>query len=284
MLEKSIISGFADEIDDSLEVQIEVLKRLGQNYIVFRTADKVGVAAHSLEEAKRVKERLDKSGIKISSLGSPIGKIDITEQFQPHYELFKHVVALAKVLDTRYIRIFSFFMPEGENPSLYEKEVFSRLEQMIAYAKKEDVVLLHENEKDIYGDTIERCEKLMKRFYCDHFKAIFDFANFVECQQDTMDAYERLKQYIEYIHVKDAIASEHRIVLPGTGDGRLEEIFKLLDQNSYQGFISLEPHLVNFSALTSLEKNVAARTMTDGIAAYTMAHEALVNMLGRVKD
>lgn len=281
MLNNCIISGFADEIDKSLSTQIEVLNTLGQKYIEFRAADGLGVANHTMEDVQRVKAELDKAGIKISAIGSPCGKMKIQDDFEPHFEKFKHVVEIAKAMDTRYIRMFSFFMPEGEDPEQYEEEVCARLSKMIDYAKEQDVVLLHENEKEIYGDVASRCLKLMEKFYGDHFKCIFDFANFVQCKQDTWEAYEMLKPYITYIHVKDAIWETGEVVVPGNGDGNLVKILTALDESGYEGFLSLEPHLVNFGALASLERNAAERKLSDGAAAYAMAHDALVEILGR---
>lgn len=281
MLNNCVISGFADEIDKSLSTQIDVLHTLGQKYIEFRAADGIGVANHTMEDVQRVKEQLDQAGIKVSAIGSPCGKINIKDDFEPHFEKFKHVVSIAKAMDTRYIRMFSFFMPEGEDPDQYEEEVCARLSKMIDYAKEQDVVLLHENEKEIYGDVASRCLKLMEKFYGDHFKCIFDFANFVQCKQDTWEAYEMLKPYISYIHVKDAVWETGEVVVPGNGDGNLVKIFTALDESGYDGFLSLEPHLVNFGALASLEHNAAKRKLSDGAAAYAMAHDALTEILGR---
>ena len=279
MLNKCLISGFADEIDKSLDVQIEVLHTLGQEYIEFRGADGLMVGRHTVEQAQAVMDRLDAAGIKVSFIGSPIGKIKITDDFEPHFEVYKRIVAIAKVMKTKYIRMFSFFMPEGEDPDQYEAEVCARLEKFIAYAKEQDVVLLHENEKDIYGDVAYRCANLMKKYYCDNFKCVFDFANFVQCKQDTLEAYELLKDYITYVHIKDAIWESGEVVVPGTGDGNLKKIFAALDEAGYEGFLSLEPHLANFSALSSLEKNAAVRKLSDGAAAYAAAYDALVEML-----
>ena len=63
-----------------------------------------------------------------------------------------------------------------------------------------DVVLLHENEKEIYGDAAGRCLELMKAFYGDHFKCVFDFANFVQCGQDTMEALSLIHIYVQSIY------------------------------------------------------------------------------------
>ena len=188
---------------------------------------------------------------------------------------------LAKEMDTRYIRMFSFFIPEGQEPEQYEEEVMARLEQFITYAKEHDVVLLHENEKEIYGDTANRCLKLMERFYGEHFQCIFDFANFVQCKQDTLKAYEMLKPYIAYLHIKDAIWKTGEVVPPGTGDGNLLNIFQKLEEDGYHGFLSLEPHLANFSALNTLERHATIRKSDDGALAYAVAYEALIHILER---
>lgn len=279
LLQKSKISGFADEIHKELDVQIQILQKLGQKYIEFRSADGLGVADYSIEQIREVKRKLDASGIKVSALGSPIGKIPITNPFEPHFELFKHVVSLAKELDTRYIRMFSFFIPSDENADQYQGEVFKRMRQMVEYAKEQDVVLLHENEKEIYGDSKDRCRNLMEEFYCENFKCIFDFANFIQCGEDTLKAYEMLKSYITYVHVKDAKQSDGEVVLPGHGDGNLSKIFAALEKEGYQGFLSLEPHLVDFSQLKNLENAVVKKKMSDGATAYEMAYKELIKLL-----
>lgn len=279
LLQKSKISGFADEIHKELDVQIQILQKLGQKYMEFRSADGLGVADYSIEQIREVKRKLDASGIKVSALGSPIGKIPITNPFEPHFELFKHVVSLAKELDTRYIRMFSFFIPSDENADQYQGEVFKRMRQMVEYAKEQDVVLLHENEKEIYGDSKDRCRNLMEEFYCENFKCIFDFANFIQCGEDTLKAYEMLKPYISYVHVKDAKQSDGEVVLPGHGDGNLSKIFAALEKEGYQGFLSLEPHLVDFSQLKNLENAVVKKKMSDGATAYEMAYKELIKLL-----
>lgn len=279
LLQKSKISGFADEIHKELDVQIQILQKLGQKYMEFRSADGLGVADYSIEQIREVKRKLDASGIKVSALGSPIGKIPITNPFEPHFELFKHVVSLAKELDTRYIRMFSFFIPSDENADQYQGEVFKRMRQMVEYAKEQDVVLLHENEKEIYGDSKDRCRNLMEEFYCENFKCIFDFANFIQCGEDTLKAYEMLKSYITYVHVKDAKQSDGEVVLPGHGDGNLSKIFAALEKEGYQGFLSLEPHLVDFSQLKNLENAVVKKKMSDGATAYEMAYKELIKLL-----
>lgn len=279
MLNKCRISGFADEIDKSMDVQLELLGKLGVKYIEFRSGDGIGVADYTNEQAKALKEKLDAAGVKVSAVGSPIGKIMITDDFAPHFEVYKHVVELAKIFDTPYIRMFSFFIPEGEDPAQYKDEVMSRIKQFVDYAVEQNVILLHENEKGIYGDVAPRCLELMQNFYGDHFKCTFDFANFVQCKQNTLEAYELLKDYVTYVHIKDALWDTAQVVPAGMGDGNVKEILSRLDAAGYEGFLSLEPHLADFAAFKSLENNGSALKLGSGIEAFTTAYNALQGLL-----
>lgn len=280
ILTKCPVSCFADEIDVSVDKQIALLQELGIGWIEFRSGDGKGVADYTEKEAEMLMSRLSANGIRISAVGSPIGKIDITQDFEPHFETYRHIVELAGILDTSFIRMFSFFMPEGEEPDKFRDEVMRRMDRMVEYAAGRNVVLFHENEKGIYGDSAARCLDLMKLFYGDHFRCTFDFANFVQCGQDTMEAYEMLRPYISYIHVKDAMRESGDVVPAGTGDGNVAEILNRLDEEGYAGFLSLEPHLADFAGLKSLEKEVKERGRTDGEEAFCTAYRALEKLLG----
>ena len=280
MIQNITISGFADEIDPSLDKQIEVIKKLGISHIEMRGVDGKGLVEYPLDEVKKIKEKLDANGIRLSAVGSPIGKIQITDPFEEHFELFKHTVEIAKIMETPYIRMFSFFMPEGEEPGKYKDEVFRRLGMFVDYAKQQDVVLLHENEKEIYGDVAVRCKEILDEFACDNFRAVFDFANFVQCKQDTKEAYEMLKPYISYIHIKDAMWESGKVVPAGYGDGNVKEILADLIKNGYEGVLSLEPHLADFSGFSALEQGeTEKKEPLSGEEAYTTACNALRKIL-----
>lgn len=280
-------TGFADEISTSLDEQIATLKKLGMDHLELRSVEKVNIADFTLDFAKEVKAKLDNNGIKVSALGSPCGKIKIYEDFEPHFEKFKHVVELAKFFETKYIRIFSFYIDEEQDPEQYFGEVVARLKRFIEYAKANNVVLLHENEKDIYGDTYERCVKLFKELYCESFRCTYDPANFVQCGCDTVNAFDALKTYIEYLHIKDARFSDGLVVPPGYGDGNIPVLIKRLSDMNYTGFLSLEPHLKSFSGLDALENGAVLvnkdSNFKDGPTAFTFAHDRLVEIVSEIK-
>ncbi len=283
MNEKYLLSGFADEIAPDLTTQVESLKKLGMHYMEMRSVDGNNLIFHSMEKVREIKKRLDDAGIRLSALGSPLGKIGINDPFDAHFEDFKRGVEIAQIVETRNIRMFSFYIPEGER-EVYKEQVFDRLGRFVDYASASDIVLLHENEKDIYGEKAKECRQLMEAFAGKSFKAIFDFANFVQAGQDTLEAYDMLKDFIVYIHVKDAIAGSGNVVPAGMGDGNVGIILKDLYANGYNGFLSLEPHLFNFTGFAGLEQGKDKISEGDakvlsGFEAFSLAHESLLRML-----
>ena len=282
-MKKYLISGFADEIAQELTTQLENLKKLDMHYMEMRGVDGNNLIFHTPEKVKEIKERLDAAGVALSALGSPLGKIGIDDPFEKHFEEFKVAVEIAHKMDCRNIRMFSFYVPEGKGKE-YKGKVFERLGQFADYARENNVVLLHENEKGIYGEKAAECKEIMDAFRGEHFKAIFDFANFIQADQDTLEAYELLEEDIAYIHVKDAIKATGQVVPAGMGDGNVEAILKKLYANGFCGYLSLEPHLFNFTGFAGLEKGESSigggpAKVLSGEEAFALAHESLQKIL-----
>ena len=280
----ALISGFADEIAGDVDTQFRVLGKLGIGYFEPRGIDGKNIANLTDEEVERLKGKMKACGIKASSIGSPIGKVKLEEDFEGHFRQFQRVVEIAGQLGAKYIRMFSFYHEGGAEWTEGERaEVLSRLGRMIAYAAERDVVLLHENEKDIYGDTAERCADLMEELGCGHFRAVFDPANFVQCGQDTWEAFEKLKGHIAYLHIKDALLADGRVVPAGGGDGNVERILRSLLETGYDGFLSLEPHLGSFDGLKDLELDDKMLNLPPGgEGTFTLAFQALEGILERI--
>ena len=287
---KIIISGFADEIDPQLDVQLKVVKDLGMEYICFRAADGKGVAEYTLDEVKeRILPRLNAAGVKVSSLGSPIGKIDIDDDaaYEKQLQQLDTLCQICNLLDCKYIRMFSFWML-NKNPDEWKDEVLKKLRGFAEIAAKYDVILIHENEKDIYGDTAARCAGLLDELASPNFKAAFDFANFVQCGENTAECWELLKEHVAYIHIKDAVSGKNENVVCATGDGKIPEILrKAIRVDGYEGFLTLEPHLGLFATLQSLEVVDATEVISenkakDGAEGYAMQYNALKDVLAAI--
>ena len=276
------ISGFADEISGDLQTQIEGLRRLGMHYVEMRGVDGSNLIYHTDEKIREIKSRLDDADILLSACGSPLGKIGVGEPFAPHLEALRRAIDIAHRMGTKNIRMFSFYVP-ADGRAACRDAVFDRIGQMVRCAEENDAVLLHENEKGIYGEMAAECLQLMAAFAGEHFKAIFDFANFVQAGQDTLAAYELLYPYIAYIHVKDAMADTGNVVPAGMGGGHVAEILGKLSASGFDGFLSLEPHLGRFEGFELLEKNGISiprdTPPMEGFEAFALAHRALMNIL-----
>ncbi|MEO8973264.1 MAG: sugar phosphate isomerase/epimerase family protein [Ktedonobacteraceae bacterium] len=241
------LSAFADEISPDLDEQIAVLQRENIHFLELRGAWGVNVLDFTDEQVARIQSTLDTNGISVSSIGSPIGKVPVDSSFEEHMRRFERAIQLAHIFQTPYMRIFSFYAPASRAseaaPSEWRDEVRWRLRALTVRAREEGITLLHENEKDIYGDTIARCVDILHSVNDEHFRAILDPANFIQCGQIPYpDAYETLRPWVRYMHVKDAL-SDGAVVAAGEGVTNWPTLLQRLHSDGYDGFFSLEPHL-----------------------------------------
>jgi sugar phosphate isomerase/epimerase len=247
------LSAFADEISPDLDEQIAALSSEKVHFLDLRGVWNTNVLDLTDQQVARIKETLDAHGIGVAAIGSPIGKVPIDSSFDEHLHRFERAIAVAQALQTPFIRIFSFYPPathkEGSddsdavNPAEYRDEVLIRLREMTARARAAGVFLLHENEKDIYGDSIARCVDLLQSCDDAHFQAILDPANFIQVGQTPYpDAYEAIRPWLRYVHVKDALP-DGSVVVAGEGVSHWPELLQRLRADGYDGFLSLEPHL-----------------------------------------
>ena len=270
------ISGFADEISQDFDQQLKTVTDLGMKYICIRSAEHKGIADYTPEEVRTVLlPKLRAAGVGVSSLGTAIGKVEVDDEegFAKQLEQLETLCETARLLDCSFIRMFSFLIPKDADADSYTDVVLDKLRQFIRVAEKHDIILLHENEKGIYGDTGARCKLLFDRLACPHFKAAFDFANFVQCEQDTAECWELLHDQIAFC------------------------------EEGYHGFLTLEPHLAMFdffapgakggkSQKLQFENNPIVEKMKsemaepgrpkDGAEAYATQYHALVEILNPI--
>ncbi len=241
------LAGFADEISPELDEQLDTLTGESIRFVELRSVWDKNVLDLTDDEIRRVGAAMSERGIGVSSVGSPIGKVPIDENFAPHLERFRRALHVARVLESPYVRVFSFFMPEGEDPAAYREEVLERMGVLATEAEDAGVVLVHENEKEIYGDVPSRCLDILTQVDSPYLRAAWDAANFVQCGVDHpyLEGYEALRPYVEYVHVKDALSGSGTVVPAGEGDGEIRETISALRASGFEGFFSLEPHLAS---------------------------------------
>lgn len=246
-----ILSAFSDEYVDSLLEQCKALNSFGIAYMEIRGVNGKNVSTLTKEEVLEAKRMLLDYGIKVSSIGSPLGKIKLDGDVEGHLETAKRVFDTANELGTNYIRMFSFYLPEGKTREECKGQVCDELGKLIVLAQKFGVTLCHENEAKIYGESPEKCLELLE-YFDGKLKCVFDMGNFVLDGYNPMDAYKLLEKYVEYFHIKDALYAG-AIVPAGKGEAQIKEILDLYKATGKKDtFITLEPHLQTFSGLNAL--------------------------------
>lgn len=277
------LAAFADESSSNVMEQIDALKRNGYSFLEIRSVGDSTFQKLSIAETKELAKVLADNGITVKTLGSSIGKIKIDGDFDAHMEMYKHVLEQGNIFGSEMIRLFSFFLPENEDPAQYKNLVLDRMGLIAETAKQFGIKACHENEKGIYGAVASRCLEIHQTV--PELGGIFDPANYVQCGQDTLEGWEMLKSYITYMHIKDA-KLDGTVVLPGTGDGHVPEIIsKYVAQGG--NYFTLEPHLSEFVGLSELEQAgnkslVGHMTFATPEAAFDAAAQNLVKILNNL--
>jgi sugar phosphate isomerase/epimerase len=253
------LCAFSDEAGSSLEEQIFALKRNNISLMELRSIDKKNVADFSIEEAMAYQKKLEENNISVWSIGSPIGKVNINVDFEEYLKKVAHVCELAKVFKTDKIRMFSFFHAYED-----EEKVYEYLRKMVEVATSYGVNLYHENEKDIFGDTAERVQKIMNNV--NGLKYIYDPANYLQCDQKAELTLELFHSKTDYFHIKDVISSTGQLVPAGYGDGMILDLLKMIKDDKT---LTLEPHLTVFDAYKAIDNTEMKHKFT-----YTSANEA----------
>ncbi|WP_426624771.1 sugar phosphate isomerase/epimerase family protein [Leifsonia sp. McL0607] len=268
------LSGFGDEIDADPAVQVAVLQALGASHIEVRSAWGVNIVDLDDEQLDRLAGIFAERGMRVSAIASPIGKVDVALPVRHEVDRLSRAIAAAKRLDAPYIRLFSFYRAEGVPVESIRDDVIERMRALVASAEEAGVVLLHENEKDIFGDTPERCLDIVESVGSPALRLAWDSANFVQVGVDAPfdDGYAMLRPHLEYLQVKDALAATSEVTPAGEGDGQLLQTLTALRDDGYTGFASLEPHLTDVNALGGFS----------GPAAFGVAGRALRRLTDRI--
>ena len=263
------LCAFSDEASASLRGQIAAMTRNDISMTELRSVEGKNVKDLTPGEAADIKAALDLAGITVWSIGSPLGKVDISVDIDEYLQTVAHVCELANVFECKRIRMFSFF-DAYEQP----EKVYEYLRRMVEVADRYGVMLCHENEKDIFGDTLERV--LLLKSNVQSLKHVYDPANFLQCQQDAEQTLSALHATTEYFHIKDVVAATGEIVPAGHGDGRIGELIGMIDPDA-DVVLTLEPHLRVFAGYAQIDASEMKNKYT--YETNDQAFDAAVNAL-----
>ncbi|QDU32219.1 3-dehydroshikimate dehydratase [Poriferisphaera corsica] len=280
----SILSAFTDEAAPTIEAQILAAMQCGLTHLDLRSIDDYNITNLPTYIAKEVHAKLSSAGLKVCMFGSPIGKIDIADDFAIDVEKMERLAELSPILGTKIVRIFSYYNAQGQSKNEWRCESIRRLELLIGLAKKHDLILYHENESDIYGDHPDQVLELAE-LQCEQFRLIYDFANYLRTGEKPMESWGKLRDVTDCFHLKDQRwNNEHTPI--GLGDTKAKEILADAVEHGFNGPIIVEPHLTHSEAVLSTHStgtgdlSLASLTPTETFELAVRTAKSLLDEVG----
>jgi len=284
------LSAFADEISESVEEQVAVLAALAIRFIDVRGVGGRNVASLTMGEVRALRDDLDRHGLEVASLASPVGKSPADTPLDDLRGRVEHAAVLAHILGTPSVRVFSFYPPgltgphhEGDPPvdlAAWRDAAFVRLAAMIGWARESGVVLLVENDRGTYSETVDGAAEMVAALGSEHLGVVLDPANFVQSGEIAYpDGYAALAPWVRQVHVKD-VTADGTMVAAGEGTVGWPELLRALRDDGYPGLLSLEPHLARggqFGGFTGPELYPrAAAALRDLLAQLEWVEESAI--------
>jgi sugar phosphate isomerase/epimerase len=291
-----VLSAFADEAGEKSEQQVAALQRAGYKHIDLRGVDGFNISVLPLDQAAAVRKKLDAAGIRVAMFGSPIGKIALSEDMKIDLDKLAHLGRLAEIFECKAVRVFSYFNKDGRSAAAWRAESLGRLKQLRDLAADLGLVLYHENESHIFGDTSENVLAIARELRGPGgpgsnpvFRMIYDFDNYNRTPKDAWQIWLEQRDFVDAFHLKDSDAQGQHVPV-GQGIGQAAKILADALARGFKGPVSLEPHLLHSPAVMA----TVAATGMDGKAnqklsdmsatdCFHLAAEEAKKLLGQIK-
>ncbi len=267
------LCAFADEASACFTEQLSILKQHGISKIELRGLDDKNVSKLTDDEALVYATQLRESGIDVWSIGSPMGKVPLASA-KEHMTEVRRVCELAQIFGARRVRMFSFY-EAGEDSAA----VIDALREMTKIASSYGLLLCHENEKGIYGDTPSRVCEILDAVPA--LRSVFDPANYIQCGVSVPDALETLFARTDYFHIKDVVAATGELVPAGFGDGAVAALIGRILADGRDAVLTVEPHLRSFAGYAEIDGEEMKHRFhfKDGKESFAAAADALKALL-----
>lgn len=283
------LSAFADEAGESCEAQIAALQRAGLKQIDLRGIDGFNISVLPLDKAEIIRQKLDAAGITVGMFGSPLGKIDIADDFAIDLNKLRHLGQISEILGCRSVRIFSYFNKANASKDKWQEESLSRLRRLRDLAVDLSLTLYHENEAHIFGDKSQDVAVIAKELRGPTangpFRMIYDFDNYNRTGQDGWSIWLEQRDTVDAFHLKDSNAAGAHVPI-GEGSTSARKILADALSRGWAGPLSLEPHLKHSKAVMATgpsgEANVAFASLSEADCFHAAAKAALA-LLGELK-
>lgn len=276
------IAALTDEFSPDLNVALTEMQNLGLECAELRVVNGRNILALTNRELEDVARQLAARGMTAVSIASPLLKYELAggppldTRFQQdvfgarythtdHSTLLARAFEVARRLDARLIRVFSFW--RTVDPAACVPRVASALYELAEEARTHDVLIGLENEHACNVGTGEELGQMLRQVPHPHLVAIWDPANaLVVGETPYPDGYSHIPfDRIAHVHAKDCVVVDHAPTWGPLGEMAIDwkgQIDRLV-RDGYRGAISLETHWTGPSGDTLMASRICARTLLD---------------------
>lgn len=266
---KVAISG-VEFLDKSLDEFCQIAFRLGVHFVELWPPQ----LKNGIEE---VKATLQRYGLQVACINCPIAPNK--PNAGDWRGRLQESIQTAAILGAKFVSTFFGVHPDR---SFYEAVTLYRdaIRPYLTVAHDYDVTILVENEFDPKGQeptrTAEQTCLLLELINDPALRLTFDPCNFLIAGEEPFPhAYELLKNFIAYVHVKDATrfnemrhgkTEQHKLFIShigrfvcvpvGEGAVNFSGLLNALQRDGYDGFLTLEPHTTPEKLLPTFETSI----------------------------
>ena len=218
-----LLGGFSDEaaIDKTLDQQFAAFAAIGLQWLTIRFVDTgsgiKNVMSLEPSEIDIVKQKLDAYDLRVSCIGSPIGKVklhDIDDGTQNKFIPFdqylekdvRRACQLANEFDAKLIRGFSFYHPKDTDVEEHINQATDQLGKTTERCAEYDLVFGLEVETNLVGYSGQILKRIHEAVNHPNLKLVFDGGNLVTqgyTTEEVFQEYTAMKPGLGWLHVKD---------------------------------------------------------------------------------
>jgi sugar phosphate isomerase/epimerase len=279
-----LLSAFTDEAGEASDDQLAACRRGGLKYIDPRHVDGYNITALPLDLAETVARKLDDAGVRVNMYGSPIGKIDLADDFKIDTDRLEHLGRLKDIFGASGVRIFSYYNKAGLDKAKWKQQSLDRLKRLRDLAGRLGLVLYHENESEIYGDHPDRVAEIAELRDGETFKLIYDFGNYLGTGVPPMDIWKMFRDRTDCFHFKDKQQDGQHVPI-GRGDTQAEVILRDAHARDWRGPCVVEPHLTHSKAVVATgvhgtgDQSLASLSQADSFQVALKAAQDLITSI-----
>lgn len=284
-----IISGIADEAGAGIDAQIAAHKALGWRHIELRLVDGLNVSSALPDAAfEQVVATILDNEFRVTGFASAIGNWSrhINDDFRVDTDELKTAAKRMKRLGAKYIRTMTW-KGDGVPESEWRDKSIARCKELAKFAEDNDIRLTHENCEGWGGLSAENMLELTNAVDSPNFKLLYDLGNTISHGYDPWKFFKIIRGHFDYIHIKDAKMNpaggrSKDYSYCGEGDAMLKEILTvILNEDDYDGTISIEPHV---AAIVHLDGGNAEVAPEEKFSSYVKYGRMLEQLIAEVKS